>query len=68
MLTCNPYESLTINPLNVDWRGISFANIDVNSLIQTLLSALIGFLLTIIVIEIILKKSRDKELNDKRSI
>ena len=68
LLTSNPYESLTINPLNVDWRGISFANIDVNSLIQTLLSALIGFLLTIIVIEIILKKSRDKELNDKRRL
>ena len=68
LLTSNPYESLTINPLNVDWRGISFANIDVNSLIQTLLSALIGFLLTIIVIEIILKKSRDKELYDKRRL
>ena len=68
LLTSNPYESLTINPLNVDWRGISFANIDVNSLIQTLLSALIGFLLTIIVIEIILKKSRDKELNEKRRL
>ena len=68
LLTSNPYESLTINPLNVDWRGISFANIDVNSLIQTLLSALIGFLLTIIVIEIILRKSRDKELNDKRRL
>ena len=68
LLTSNPYESLTINPLNVDWRGISFANIDVNSLIQTLLSALVGFLLTIIVIEIILKKSRDKELNDKRRL
>lgn len=68
LLTSNPYESLTINPLKVDWRGISFANIDVNSLIQTLLSALIGFLLTIIVIEIILKKSRDKELNDKRRL
>lgn len=68
LLTSNPYESLTINPLNVDWRGISFANIDVNSLIQTLLSALIGFLLIIIVIEIILKKSRDKELNDKRRL
>ena len=68
LLTSNPYESLTINPLNVDWSGISFANIDVNSLIQTLLSALIGFLLTIIVIEIILKKSRDKELNYKRSL
>lgn len=68
LLTSNPYESLTINPFNVDWGGISFANIDVNSLIQTLLSALIGFLLTIIVIEIILKKSRDKELNYKRSL
>lgn len=68
LLTSNPYESLTINPLNVDWRGISFANIDVNSLIQTLLSALVGFLLTIIVIEIILKKSRDKELYDKRRL
>ena len=68
LLTSNPYESLTINPFNVDWRGISFANIDVNSLIQTLLSALVGFLLTIIVIEIILKKSRDKELYDKRRL
>ena len=37
LLTSNPYELLTINPLDVDWGGISLANIDVNSLIQTLL-------------------------------
>lgn len=68
LLTSNPYELLTINPLDVDWGGISLANIDVNSLIQTLLSALIGFLLTVIVIEIILKKSRDEELDYKRRL
>ncbi len=68
LLTSDPYESLTINPLNVDWDSISFDNININSFIQTLLSSLIGFLLTIIVIEIILKKSRDKELDYKRSL
>lgn len=68
LLTRDPYESLTINPFNVDWHSISFDNININSIIQSLLSSLIGFLLTIIVIEIILKRSRDKELNYKRKL
>lgn len=67
-LTPSQYESLTINPHDVDWNSISIDNIDVNSAIQTLLSALIGFLLTIFFIEKNLKLSRDKEINDRRRL
>ncbi len=68
LLTSDPYESLTVNPLNVDWNNISFDNININSIIQSLLSSLIGFILTVIVIEIILKKYRDKEQEYKRKL
>lgn len=67
-LTPSPYESLTINPHEVDWKSISFDNVNVNSVIQTLLSALLGFLLTVFFIEKLLKASKDKEINDRRQI
>lgn len=68
MLTCSACESLTVLPWEVDWKAISFKNTDVNSYIQTILSAVIGFDLTIIFLEIILKKSRDKEIAYKRDV
>lgn len=68
LLTSNPVLDLTINPLAVDWQSCSWRNIDVNSFIQTLLSALLGFIFTIIFIERILKRSRDKEIQEKRDL
>ena len=68
MLTGSACESLTVLPWEVDWKAISFKNTDVNSYIQTILSAVIGFALTIIFLEIILKKSRDKEIAYKRDV
>ena len=68
MLTGSAYESLTVLPWEVDWKAISFKNTDVNSYIQTILSAVIGFALTIIFLEIILKKSGDKEIAYKRDV
>jgi hypothetical protein len=68
LLTSDPYDVVTINPIDVDWSAISLKNININAIIQSLLSALIGFLLTIVVIEYILKKSRDKDLDYKRKL
>ena len=67
-LTPSPYEHLTINPHEVDWKSISLDNVNVNSVIQTLLSALIGFLLTVFFIEKLLKASRDKEFDYRRNL
>jgi len=60
-LTSSPYESLTFNPLNVDWKSFSLTNIDVNAVIQSLVSALLGVLFTIIIIEKMLNKQKEKE-------
>ncbi len=46
--TPDSIQSITLNPLNTDW---SFANININSIIQTILSASLGFLFSVIVIE-----------------
>lgn len=67
-LTPAPYNELTMNPQDVDWKSFSLHNVDVNALIQTLLSALIGFVLTIFFIEKLLKLSRDKEIEYKRQM
>lgn len=68
MLTETAYESLTVHPWEVDWKSISFKNMDVNSYIQTILSAVIGFALTIVFLEITLKNSRDKEIAYKKRV
>ena len=67
-LTPPLYETLTINPYAIDWRGISFSNIDVNSLIQSLLSALVGFMLTIFIVERLLRQSREQEIKYKQEL
>ncbi len=67
-LTPSQYDSLTLNPHNVDWSSMSIENVNVNSVIQTLLSALIGFLMTIIFIEKMLNLSREKEINDRKQL
>lgn len=67
-LTPSSYGELTINPSEVDWRLISWGNIDVNTLIHTILSAVIGFMLTIIVVEQLLRASRERELQYKRDL
>lgn len=67
-LTPSSYGELTINPSEVDWGLISWGNIDVNSLIHTILSAIIGFMLTIVVVEQLLRASRERELQYKRDL
>lgn len=56
--TPDPIQAITLNPLNTDW---SVANFNINSIIQTILSALIGFLLSILVIESVINKQRKQE-------
>lgn len=68
LLTSDPYVSLTINPFKIDWNNFSFENININALIQSLLSAVISLALTIFLIEIILRESREKEIEYKRSL
>ena len=67
-LTPSDYGELTINPFEVDWGSMSWNNIDVNSLIHTILSAIIGFILTIIVVEMLLRASREREQQNKRDL
>ncbi len=67
-LTPSSYGELTINPSEVDWGLISWGNIDVNTLIHTILSAVIGFMLTIVVVEQLLRASRERELQYKREL
>ena len=67
-LTPSPYGELTINPSKVDWKLISWGNIDVNSLIHTILSAIIGFMLTIVVVAQLLRASRERELQYKQDL
>lgn len=67
-LTPSSYGELTINPSEVDWGLMSRGNIDVNSLIHTILSAVIGFMLTIVVVEQLLRASRERELQYKRDL
>lgn len=67
-LTPSDYGELTINPSEVDWGLMSRVNIDVNSLIHTILSAVIGFMLTIVVVEQLLRASRERELQYKREL
>lgn len=67
-LTPSSYGELTINPSEVDWGLISWGNIDVNTLIHTILSTVIGFMLTIIVVEQLLRASRERELQYKRDL
>lgn len=67
-LVPSPYQALTIKPSETDWKVFSFSNVDVNALIQTLLSALISFVLTIVFVEMLLKSSRDRELKYKKEV
>lgn len=67
-LTPSGYGELTINPFETDWALMSIDNIDVNTLIHTILSALIGFLLTIVCVEKLLKLSRDREQQYKKEL
>lgn len=55
-------EVFTSNPFATDW---SIDNFDINAIIQTLLSALLSFLLSICIIEIVLNRSREKETKAK---
>lgn len=61
---------ITCNPILVDWQSISWKNISVNSIISSLFSAVVGFLITIIVIEKILDDDRkeDEENRKKQQI
>lgn len=63
--TPDPIEEISINPLKVDW---SFSNIDINSIIQTLLSAFLGFLLSILIIEVVINRNKEKEAKNKANI
>jgi hypothetical protein len=60
--TPDSIQSITLNPLNTDW---SFANININSIIQTILSASLGFLFSVIVIEYVINRTREKEADAK---
>ncbi len=61
--TPNPLTDITFNPLKTDW---GFKNFDINSIIQTLLSAILGFFFTIVIIEFFINKARNKEAEEKR--
>lgn len=63
--TQSEIQELTMNPCHVDF---SLKNIDVNGLIQTLLSAVVGFTLTIFFVELLLSKSREQEIETKKKI
>ena len=53
----------TFNPLETDW---DVKNLNIKSYIQTILSALLGFLLSILVIESVINKTREQEENEKK--
>lgn len=58
-------QHITINPFDTNW---SIANLDINSFIQTMLSALLGFLLSIWIIESVVNNAREKEASEKGAL
>lgn len=54
---------ITFNPVLTDW---SFSNIDINAFIQSIISALIGFCLSILIIDLVINKTREKEKAEKK--